>query len=787
MAALVVSAAITSGTGGVLAVRLRMVKVEIKRVDEAGACKSPLRDKMLPSKPKSGLFESLNNKSAQGSPKVSKISRTGTTKSDAGSTSPMAKKTSPTSKQRVSSDRLVKTVDSKTTNKNSVIPDRLPRATKALSLQEKFNAVEKDLGKAKEQLALVEQEKIKVIDELNESKRLADETNEKLREATDAWKRAEDILAKEKLQADKLANAGKQATGKREEELQKELESIQNQHALDVSTLNSMTQEIQRIKLELMEVSNEKQIALKEASDAKKAVEKYAEKVDRLTEEISHLKASGNTSLDNTNREAMQMVKKLEAEASMLKLELERAKATKKKLAKMEALVDQLEIEVTDARKGESDASSLVDEWRKKTEMLKVELEEACQSEKSASDSLSSVMIQLEESKCLLEDAEYELSTLRGKIKSLEIEVAKQKSDLEESDRQLDSAQQDAANIGKTVELLKLELQNLEEEKLHSNNSEKVVASEVKELMEENNKLIDELRISKDEEETTLKAMEGLASALQTMSTEGREKEERLLRTQAEIEESQAEIEQLNIALRNTEERYEVMLDEARYEIVCLKKIIERFETEASNTSCEWDAKELSFVHTIRTLEEEISSLKVEMGKMVNLQKLANDETKEAKTDAGEIQTKLRQVESGEHSANEAAIEPKRGRLRLKEALLDRDNDHWEKVNSGKPFGKLQDCHEDYKQKEESNNGPKYNEEETMEVVDNDLASERDHEEEFIDDDLESDIDGSSNNQTDGTTVSTDDSITSPSKLHQHQKKKVALLHKFGNFLKKGN
>ncbi|RWW45196.1 hypothetical protein BHE74_00048977, partial [Ensete ventricosum] len=775
---------------------------------------------------RSGLHEDSNNKNTQGTLKVSKISRTGSATLDTRSPLPMAELSSPVSKPRVSVNRSPKSANSKTPNKKTSTPD----------LQEKLDAVEMDLKKAKEQLASVELEKMKANEELNKVKMSADEVNEKFQEATVAKKKAEEALEIEKFQFNELEQASKKAAQKREEEFQKELKNVQSQHNQDVSALNSMNQELQRIKMELIDVTNAKEIALVQATDAKKTAEIYEEKVELLSEEVSQLKALHDSKLDSMNKEAADTIKKLDAEVTNLKFELERAKTAQEKLVQMEALVEKLQLEMIDARKGELDVAQLVDEWRKKAEMLKIDLEEAYQSEKSASDSLAAMMEKLEASKSLFDDAESEISTLRGTIKSLEIEVAKQKIDLEESDRQLDLTQQDALNIGKTIELLKLELHNLEEEKLQAINSEKVTASKIKSLIEENNKLMDDLKNSKDEEAKAKKAIEDLASALQAMSIEAREKDERLLKTQTEIEESQADIEQLNIALRNTKERYEVMLDEARYEVVCLKKILERFETEASNTNNEWDEKEFSFVNTIKELEEETVTLKVEMSKMVDLQKLANQKTLVVKEDVSEMLTKLRLVESGTNSAYKEAEASKYESLQLKETLLDMENElqsitqenddlciqeaaathkvrelsaalkqaisdkieenceisdsgeyNLEKNDSEVPYKNLEDHHkQDHKQKEKRKEIENVKED-LVEVMENGLSSERNHEDESTDDDLQLKMNGSSNNLTNGMTGSIDDETTLTAKQHQQQKKKKPLLHKFGNLLKKGN
>jgi hypothetical protein len=56
------------------------------------------------------------------------------------------------------------------------------------------------------------------------------------------------------------------------------------------------------------------------------------------------------------------------------------------------------------------------------------------------------------------------------------------------------------------------------------------------------------------------------------------ESRERYLNKQEEIVRARAQIEELNMDLKNTRGNYEVILDEANYERVCLKKTVERVE-----------------------------------------------------------------------------------------------------------------------------------------------------------------------------------------------------------------
>jgi chromosome segregation ATPase len=160
-------------------------------------------------------------------------------------------------------------------------------------------------------------------------------------------------------------------------------------------------------------------------------------------------------------------------------------------------------------------------------------------------------------------------------------------------------------------------IQNLEEENFALKlELEKNKAAEEKTVRLE--RMIDELKSDVDDarnlgskskqlaDEWQKKAMEGLASALQEMSAESREVQEKYLLKQDEIGHAQAQVEELNLSLKNIKENYELLLDEANYEKVCLTKADERLEAEAKRAHEEWQSKELSFVNSIKNSEEEI-------------------------------------------------------------------------------------------------------------------------------------------------------------------------------------
>ncbi|KAH7687428.1 WEB family protein [Dioscorea alata] len=822
---------------------------------------------MLSSKSnRSGLSDASINKSSPATPRASKIGRPGTAKTEPDSASPLQN-------ARPSTERSPRSAESKTpveqrrSPKISTLQDQPRAATKGSELQTQLSLVQEELKKAKERVVFVEKEKIKVLEELKDVKRSAEEENEKLQEALAALKRAEENSEIEKFRADELEQASIEAAQKREEEWQKELESVRDQHALDVSALLATTQELQRVKHELAMTTDAKNTALSHADDAMKIAEINAEKVELLSGEVSRLKTLLDSKLESKSLEVAELVKKLDSEIVALKEELEKAKAAEGKLVEMEALIEGLKIEVTDAKQAESDAAMNVDEWKKKAELLESQIDEAKQSEKSLLDSLAFVRKQLEESSGSLQDAESEIFLLKGKLESLEIELVTYKQSLDDSNQSLDTAQKEVIELRNTVEVLKSDFQKAEAEKMQALNDEKTATSNLQSLSDEKKNLLVELEVAREEGEKVKKAMEDLTSALHEVSAEARDAHEKLLVKQAEVENANNQIEELQLTLRNTQEKYEVVLDEAKYEAICLKNSIEKLETEAKNSKVEWDEKESEFIIAVKKSEEEITAIKVEMSNLADSLKGAENEAQAAKEDGEQLMNKLKQVESELTIVNKAVEEAEGKSLELKERLLDKENEvqsitqendelrvreaaAQEKIKEisallaeaaakkpdengevdtpksekeyevlPKSFETAKEDAEDYTEptentkieesvkedaemaKEENGNGNVQEEAavataedtelktyESCKITDKDLQSERDQEAESVEDENDAaKTDNASVEQTNGlSSENADNGATSPVK-HLQQKKKKALLQKFGNLLKKKN
>ncbi|KAL7147199.1 hypothetical protein ABFS83_06G091900 [Erythranthe nasuta] len=629
----------------------------------------------MSAKSKSALPETPNSKVSPATPRVSKPSSRGVAKPDADSASPLQN-------SRLSIDRSSprsvppKPALDRRSPKLATPPDKkITRISKPSEVQTELNLAQEDLKKAKEKLVLIEKEKGKALDELKEAQRLAEEANEKLREALVAQKRAEENSEIEKFRAVEMEQAGIEVVQKKEEEWQKELETVRNQHAVDVAALLSATEEIQKVKQELAMTYDAKNQALSHADDATKIAEAHADKVEALSAELVHLKSMLDSRVEMEDSENNKLVSELKSEIDSLREELEEAKTLEEELAEKEAALEQLNVDLEAAKMAESYSRNLVDELHGRLEELASQTEQAKRLERSASESLESVMKQLEGSNDALHDAESEISALKEKVGLLEITITRQKRDVDETEICLELAEQKASEMAKTVESLSSELEAVKEERAQSLDNEKLAATSVQNLLEEKNKLINELEISRDEEEKTKKALESLASALHEVSSEARDAKERLLSVQVEHENYETQIEDLKLVLKATNEKYESMLDGAKQEIDGLTKSIEQSKHDYQNLNAEWEQKQLHLMNAKKKSEEENSSMESEINRLVNLLKMAEEETCATREEEDRWKKSFKESESEVIYLKEVLGEAKAESMRLKEGLMDKENE----------------------------------------------------------------------------------------------------------------
>lgn len=670
------------------------------------------------------------SKTSPATPRVSKLGR-GVVKSETDSPAPLQS-------TRASVERSPRSVPSK-----PAIERRSPKITtppekpalrgvqKGSELQSQLTALQDELKKAEEKLACVEKEKAKVINELKEAQKLSEDSNEKLQAALVAQKNAEESIEIEKFRAVEMEQAGIESAQKKEEQWEKELESVKNQHAADLAALVSATQELEKVKQELAMTCDAKDQALSHADDATKIAENQAEKVEVLSAEITRLKgllnAKFESEADQTNKmmselsleiqtlkseaeqseklvlelkseietlksegeendklvsELKSEVEYLKSEENELKSEIEtlnqevrKAKVYKEKLGHIEASFEELNIELEAARMSETYARNLMEEWKSKVEELDLQAEEAKRLERSASSSLESMVKELETSNGLLRNAETELSSLKEKVGLLEMSNVRQRGDLEEAERVLQKLKEEASESAKRAESLKNELETVKEERTQALNNEKLAASSVQNLLEEKNKLISELETSKDEEDKSKKALESLASALHEVSSEAREAKEKLLSNISENENYEAQIEDLKHALQTTNEKYQNMLDDAKHEIDMLMNTIEQAKNKHQGTESEWKEKEQELMDCVKQSKEENTSLEKEISRLSSLLKETEEEAYASNEERAHIKDLLKETESEVTYLKEVLGDAKAESMNLKESLMDKENE----------------------------------------------------------------------------------------------------------------
>ncbi|CAM0957946.1 unnamed protein product [Alopecurus aequalis] len=577
---------------------------------------------------------------------------------------------------RLSFDRSPRSTDNK-----PVVERRVPKIgtppekqlRREAELQGRLESAHEDLKKAKDQLAFIVGEKDRLVGELNEAKRVADEISEKLQDALMAKRWAEEATEIEKFRADELEQAGLDEAQKREEEWQREVECVRGQHAADLETLVTTTEELERFRRELSIANESKKALLGHADDAMKIAEVNAEKVEILSCEVTRLKGlldSSTESEESKNREAEAFVKNLESEISVLKGKLAEAEVLEERLADMEKQTEELKSQLADAKKAESELRQQFEEWKNKAGSLEMELEELTLSEKVKGESLISMAEELDKTQSILQDRESEIEVLKGKTTALEIEVARLSADINESGEHLDASQQELFGLQTTIDVLKNKLEAAEEVASEALNNEKSANANIETLTEEKIKLINELNDARDREEKERRAVEDLTAALTEASGKAEEAHERFQSKEDDYEHALAQIGDLKLSLNSTKENYEVMLDEANYDITCLRKTVGKLEAEVSKYREECEAKELDIVNLSKQSEEEIAALKVEADKVVASLRDAEHELETVNEEKERLQERLMYTESAVVEANRAVLEVKAEKEGLEERLL---------------------------------------------------------------------------------------------------------------------
>ena len=140
--------------------------------------------------------------------------------------------------------------------------------------------------------------------------------------------------------------------------------------------------------------------------------------------------------------------------------------------------------------------------------------------------------------------------------------------------------------------------------------------------------------------------MESLGSALHEVSAEATETKENLLHIQPESESYDAQIEDLKLVLKDTNEKYNSMLDEA-----------------------EWEQREVQLVSCIKKNEEEKVSLEKEIKILLYLVKETEQEANAKREEKAQLKEKLKEVEAEAIQLQEALKDTTAGNMKLKDNL----------------------------------------------------------------------------------------------------------------------
>ncbi|XP_071732137.1 WEB family protein At3g02930, chloroplastic-like [Rutidosis leptorrhynchoides] len=670
------------------------------------------------------------SKTSPATPRVSKLAR-GVTKSETNSpSSQQSTRASAERSPRIPSKPIIERRSPKIRTPPTEKP--APRGVqKGSELQAQITTLQDDLKKAEEKLLLVEKERTKALSDLKEAQKISEDANEKLHEALVAQKNAEETFEIEKFRAIEMEQAGIESFQKKEEQWEKELESVKNQHDADLAALVSTTKELEKVKQELVMTCDAKDQALHHADDATEIAENQAEKVETLSNEITRLKELLNAKFESEADQSNKMISELNLEIETLKSglahseklvleqkseietlksegeesdklvselnseiehlkseenelkseiealnqEVRKGKVYKEKLVHVEASFEELNVDLEAAQMSESYARNLMEEWKTKVEELDLQAEEAKRLERSANLSLESMVKDLETSNGLLQKAETELSSLKEKVGLLEMSNVRQRGDLEESERTLLKVKEEASEMAKKFETLKSKLETVKDEKAQALNNEKLAASSVQNLLEEKNKLLGELESSKNEEEKSKKALESLASALHEVSSEAREAKEKLLLNQSENENYEGQIEDLKHALQMTNEKYQNMLDDSKHEIDMLMDTIEQSKRSHQTTESEWKEKEIELMDCVKNTKEEKALLEKEIVKLTNLLKETEEETFASNEERAQMKSLLKEAEYEVSYLKEVLGDAKAESMKLKESLMDKENE----------------------------------------------------------------------------------------------------------------
>lgn len=359
------------------------------------------------------------------------------------------------------------------------------------------------------------------------------------------------------------------------------------------------------------------------------------------------------TLVKETLTSASQQLRTKEKTIEALRSELGQRKEIDRRLAEKEYCLRKLKEELNHIKSSETDAINLLSEGMKRIQEMEMEIDKGKEEKAKVMDSLAAQTKQLEQTKILLEDSRLEIKFLRENMKRQENWSDRSGHD---SSRQI-------------VEDLKAELQWVKEDLARSREDEKDATLKVKNVLEENNRLKNELKSAMRAEENNKKAMDDLALALKEVAIQSNDVKEKMYSTEQQLETAQEKIERLKMELKETKEKY----FEAKKESEGWKNTAERLRHEAEESLMAWNGKETGFVRCIKKAEEERDAAQQENARLLQAFKSGQNLLMKAKDENQKVRDILKQAINESNVAKEAAEIARGENSQLKDALAQKD------------------------------------------------------------------------------------------------------------------
>ncbi|XP_031282250.1 WEB family protein At4g27595, chloroplastic [Pistacia vera] len=425
--------------------------------------------------------------------------------------------------------------------------------------------------------------------------------------------------------------------------MQQEMRPVEELLTETKERLDATEEERDRVVDELLEMKRLAQDANMMLSEKQLSSRKVAD----LYTEINLLNESLSEELTIKDKH----IESLKVELGKEKRELEA------KLVQKDASLVELRSSLSTLKSSEAHAMTLLSESKKRFQELQAEIEKGKESEKKMLDSFVAQTKQLEQTKIALEESKLQMDSLHKTVK--EPEVSSRKGGL--------NASKDCLEDSKgTLDILKSELQSAKE-------NERVSSLKVNSLLEDLRMVKTELKLATEAEETNKKAMDGLALALKEVTSESIQVKETLASTQAELEDTKAEAEQLKLKLKSIEDEYKVQFDGLKKVAELYKNTVDRLRSEAEESLLAWSGKETCFVGVIRRAEDERDLAQQENLKLLESLRISENMTKTAKQENARLRDVLKQALNEANVAKEAAGIARAENSQLQDALQEKE------------------------------------------------------------------------------------------------------------------